>query len=152
MGTDENGSLTYQEVLDGFTHNEAFYDIMEAMDIFPEDIASVWGILDRDHVGHIDYEEFAEELFKLKSEDAHTMMVFIKYQVALIQETVQAQMEKMEAHTQLLEHGKESRQEMLANMAKHTELLEHGKEARREMLEHIKQRPQIGPNGETVFS
>merc|ERR1719408_159963 len=95
LDTDENGSLTYQEVLDGFTHNEAFYDIMEAMDIFPEDIASVWGILDRDHVGHIDYEEFAEELFKLKSEDAHTMMVFIKYQVALIQETVQAQMEKM---------------------------------------------------------
>merc|ERR1719424_2163088 len=69
LDEDGNGSLSYIEIVDGFKNNHEFFDIMESMDILPEDIASVWGILDRNHNGVIDYEEFASELFKIKAED-----------------------------------------------------------------------------------
>jgi len=102
LDEDHSGSLTYEEVVEGFKKNESFFDIMEAMDIFAEDIASVWGILDKNHDGVVDYEEFAEGLFKLKSEDSHTMMVFLKYQVANMQDTVQAVMAKLDTQTDFL--------------------------------------------------
>jgi voltage-gated sodium channel len=123
LDEDGNGELAYQEVVDGFSNNEAFYEIMEAMDIFPEDIASVWGILDRNHNGVIDYKEFAEELFKVKSEDSHTMMVFIKYQVASIQDIVKAEMAKLADQTDMLHKLTEKKAGMLDDLTSHTEQL-----------------------------
>jgi hypothetical protein len=103
LDEDESGSLTYNEIVDGFKNNTEFFDMMEAMDIMPEDIASVWGILDCNHNGKVDYEEFCDELFKMKAEDSHTMTVFIKYQVAEIRETVQAAHAMLQAAQALTE-------------------------------------------------
>merc|ERR1712178_161718 len=54
------------------------------------------------HNGVVDYEEFADEIFKVKSENSHTMMVFMKYQVASIQESMQTAMVKLADHSDML--------------------------------------------------
>jgi voltage-gated sodium channel len=84
LDTDGNGTLTFEEIANGFRSHPDFVHLMEAMDIQPDDISFVWGILDADGSGEVNYQEFAEELFKMKMKDAHTMIVFIKYSVAEI--------------------------------------------------------------------
>lgn len=78
---DGTGTLTQEEIQEGFTSNAEFYNIMDAMDIAPDDIGWVWGVLDVDGSGEVNYEEFATELFKMKEKDEHTMIVFIQHYV-----------------------------------------------------------------------
>merc|ERR1712070_755747 len=91
---------------------------MEVMDIKPEDIASVWGILDRNHNGKVDYDEFAGELFKMKAEDPHTLMVFMKYQIAEIQEVLQSEVARSAYQTEMLKILTDEKPEMSEQMKK----------------------------------
>merc|ERR1719409_1016195 len=51
------------------------------MDIGEEDIVAVYNILDSDNSGTVMYQEFVEQLWKMKSTDQQTMLIFIKYYV-----------------------------------------------------------------------
>jgi len=84
--------LTFNEVLDGFTTNVEFYNLMEAMDISSDDISFVWGILDADGSGEVNYQEFSEELFKMKTKDTRTMVLFIKYHVTEMRNDIRSLM------------------------------------------------------------
>jgi voltage-gated sodium channel len=88
LDTDHSGSLTFSEVLEGFNNNSAFFNLMNAMDIQPDDISFVWGILDADGSGEVNYNEFSEELFKMKTKDERTMIMFIKYYVEEVRHDV----------------------------------------------------------------
>lgn len=94
LDVDGSDSLTFQEVLDGFHNNIEFFHIMKAMAIDPEDIAFVWGILDSDGSGEVNYSEFCDELFKMKTKDTRTMVLFIKHYVSEIRTQLQSLMER----------------------------------------------------------
>merc|ERR1719506_1879503 len=81
LDNDNSGSLTFEELVEAFGTNPEFLTIMEAMDIKGDDIAFVWAILDEDDSGEVKYDEFAEEVVKMKEKDMHTMITFIQYYV-----------------------------------------------------------------------
>jgi len=79
MDKDRSGSLTAKELIHGFDSNPRFQQIMALMQIERDECEAVFNILDQDGSGDIDYDEFIKELYKMKSHDQHTMLVFMRY-------------------------------------------------------------------------
>merc|ERR1719446_1604396 len=48
------------------------------MDVRKEDISVIFNIMDEDQSGAVTYKEFVEQLHKMKTQDTHTLLVFIK--------------------------------------------------------------------------
>merc|ERR1719310_590152 len=49
----------------------------------------IFKILDSDNSGDIDYQEFTEQLFKMKSQDSHSLLVFIKFYVLEVRDRLE---------------------------------------------------------------
>mmetsp|Transcript_129137 Transcript_129137/g.325845 ORF Transcript_129137/g.325845 Transcript_129137/m.325845 type:complete len:637 (-) Transcript_129137:57-1967(-) len=81
LDTDCSGSLSFEEVVHGFRSNAAFADIMKTMDIVEADLEVVFHMLDTDGSRSVDYKEFVNQLHMMKSCEAHTLIVFIKFYV-----------------------------------------------------------------------
>lgn len=96
MDGDGTGSLTLQELYDGFRENDDFQTTLQAMDIAEGDLAAVFGILDGDGSGEVKYDEFVEEIWKMKSTDQQTMLIFIKFYVADLRNKVNDQLVTLE--------------------------------------------------------
>merc|ERR1719436_1851487 len=92
MDKNSDGFLTMREFTDGYDNNKEFGDTLKAMDITKEDMTVVFNIMDKDKSGEIDYNEFVEQLYKMKSSDAHTLLVFIKHYVTEVRANVSSQM------------------------------------------------------------
>lgn len=92
MDADGSGDLTEEEIIGGFDSHADFRDILLSMDIKKEDMHVVFSILDSDMSGTVHYEEFIQELFKMKKHDSHTMLVFIKHYVTEIRRDVREQL------------------------------------------------------------
>lgn len=86
---DKSGTLTKDELEHGFLHNTDCVEIMKAMDIRQSDIDTIWAILDADASGDLDYDEFVDQLFKMKTSDSHMMLVFIKHYVLEIRKQLE---------------------------------------------------------------
>jgi len=54
---------------------------MKVMDIARDDITIVFNMIDDDSSGEVNFEEFLHGLTKMKSENAHTLLMFIKFYV-----------------------------------------------------------------------
>eukprot|EP00446_Apocalathium_sp_SHHI-4_P051201 CAMPEP_0177373138 /NCGR_PEP_ID=MMETSP0368-20130122/43433_1 /TAXON_ID=447022 ORGANISM="Scrippsiella hangoei-like, Strain SHHI-4" /NCGR_SAMPLE_ID=MMETSP0368 /ASSEMBLY_ACC=CAM_ASM_000363 /LENGTH=238 /DNA_ID=CAMNT_0018836585 /DNA_START=1 /DNA_END=717 /DNA_ORIENTATION=- len=54
---------------------------MSLMGVEKKDCTNVFGILDRDGSGDVDYDEFVEEMYRMKNDDVHTMVMFTKHHV-----------------------------------------------------------------------
>merc|ERR1712048_821482 len=80
---------------------------MQAMDVLESDINVVFSILDEDKNGTVSPQEFATELFKMKSQEAHTILVFLKHYALDIREKVTLQLKLMREDL-LLMKSKES--------------------------------------------
>eukprot|EP00404_Azadinium_spinosum_P061598 CAMPEP_0180713632 /NCGR_PEP_ID=MMETSP1038_2-20121128/12004_1 /TAXON_ID=632150 /ORGANISM="Azadinium spinosum, Strain 3D9" /LENGTH=422 /DNA_ID=CAMNT_0022745967 /DNA_START=26 /DNA_END=1290 /DNA_ORIENTATION=- len=78
LDKDSSGDLDFHELIEGFDTNEQFATTLAVMDIKKEDLAVVFDVLDDDQSGGVSYKEFAEQLYKMKSQDSQTMLVFIK--------------------------------------------------------------------------
>lgn len=78
MDTDDSGSLSLEELMDGFDNLPEFQDTMRLMDVAREDLASLFQVLDEDMSGAVDYEEFVEQLHKLKCQDKNMLLVFLR--------------------------------------------------------------------------
>jgi len=91
LDEDGSGELSLQELLDGFDKNAQFAMTLSVMDIKKDDMEVVFGILDEDHSGAVTYSEFAEQLHKMKSQDAQTMLIFIKGYVNELRQKVSEQ-------------------------------------------------------------
>jgi len=84
MDDDHSGHLTKEELMHGFQRHPKFQEMMMLMDFTFSDLDAVFGILDKDGSGELAYDEFAEELYKMKTHDSHTLLVFIKFYVSEI--------------------------------------------------------------------
>jgi len=79
LDTNQNGTISFDELQQGYGENEDFANIMKTMDVTYEDMRVVFNILDKDKSGDIDYDEFVSQLHKMKSNDSHMMLTFIKH-------------------------------------------------------------------------
>eukprot|EP00429_Kryptoperidinium_foliaceum_P082262 CAMPEP_0176231378 /NCGR_PEP_ID=MMETSP0121_2-20121125/24771_1 /TAXON_ID=160619 /ORGANISM="Kryptoperidinium foliaceum, Strain CCMP 1326" /LENGTH=322 /DNA_ID=CAMNT_0017570725 /DNA_START=98 /DNA_END=1063 /DNA_ORIENTATION=+ len=102
LDKDKSGSLTVEELNNGFDNNAQFRQIMTLMQIDRDDFEAVFNILDKDGSGDIDYDEFITELYKMKSHDQHTMLVFMRYYLLDIKRIVQQLVEKERKDTTLV--------------------------------------------------
>jgi len=78
MDKDGSGELDMEELNSGFETNEEFALIMSQMDIKLDDMDNVFHILDEDGSGSVTYKEFVDQLYKMKSQDSHSVLLFIK--------------------------------------------------------------------------
>jgi Ca2+-binding EF-hand superfamily protein len=85
LDKDESGTLSLDEFVTGYAENFAFQDAMKLLDISQKDMDIVFRIMDQDNSGEVRYDELVQELYKMKSEDSHTMITFIKFYVQEIQ-------------------------------------------------------------------
>mmetsp|Transcript_5547 Transcript_5547/g.13690 ORF Transcript_5547/g.13690 Transcript_5547/m.13690 type:complete len:665 (+) Transcript_5547:102-2096(+) len=84
LDVDKSGSLTKAELMQAFDTNPKFQEFMQVLQIQKDDCNAVFGILDKDGSGDVAYSEFVEEIHKMKTHDAHTILIFIKYYVCEI--------------------------------------------------------------------
>eukprot|EP00927_Polykrikos_kofoidii_P000217 TRINITY_DN10089_c0_g1_i6.p1 TRINITY_DN10089_c0_g1~~TRINITY_DN10089_c0_g1_i6.p1 ORF type:complete len:527 (+),score=79.21 TRINITY_DN10089_c0_g1_i6:215-1582(+) len=90
-----DGVITQRELLKGYEENEEFRQHMAVLDAAKEDMPIVFHILDRDKSGTITSDEFVEQLHMMKSQDLHTMMVFLKHHVLTLEDLVRDQFSLM---------------------------------------------------------
>mmetsp|Transcript_126490 Transcript_126490/g.366180 ORF Transcript_126490/g.366180 Transcript_126490/m.366180 type:complete len:571 (+) Transcript_126490:76-1788(+) len=79
LDVDGSGTLTFDELLQGYQEHPEFACSMELMDIDERDLDIVFDMLDTDCSGDVDYKEFVEQLHMMKSGEPHTLLIFIKY-------------------------------------------------------------------------
>eukprot|EP00930_Biecheleria_cincta_P020275 TRINITY_DN15283_c0_g1_i1.p1 TRINITY_DN15283_c0_g1~~TRINITY_DN15283_c0_g1_i1.p1 ORF type:complete len:605 (-),score=78.07 TRINITY_DN15283_c0_g1_i1:300-2114(-) len=77
LDVDGTGDLTLAEIKAGFEDKE-FAKLMHLLDMQKTDVELVFSILDEDRSGTVTYREFVEQVHKMKTQDTHTMLVFIK--------------------------------------------------------------------------
>merc|ERR1719506_3602513 len=92
---------------------------MELLDINQKDMSTVFSIMDEDKSGEVRYDEFVEELYKMKSEDSHTMITFIKFYVQEIQREMRSELQNTR---QLMAEFHESLKIVIANTTKTLEI------------------------------
>lgn len=90
MDDDDSGCLGLEEMEQGFRKNKEFAACLKLMDIGQGDLKTVFNILDNDMSGSITYSEFVDQIHKMKTQESHTILVFIKHYVQEIKATVQA--------------------------------------------------------------
>lgn len=82
MDVDESGQLTFEELKTGYDTNCDFFDMLHILDVEEEDLRLIFNALDEDHSGSVTHEEFVDQLHKMKTQEAHSMLVFIKCHLA----------------------------------------------------------------------
>jgi Ca2+-binding EF-hand superfamily protein len=78
MDADGNGQLTLDEIMQGYCENAEFFNMLRMLDVELDDMSLIFKALDGDNSGSVSYEEFVSQLHKLKSQDTHSMLVFMK--------------------------------------------------------------------------
>merc|ERR1712032_79472 len=107
MDTDKSEYLSPEEIMAGYEDVEEFKDNLTLMDVRRSDLTMLMDILDADQDGRISYDEFCEELYKMKTQNEHTLLVMIKHLACDIQKGVSKEINSL---TQLLQ-SKESMNE-----------------------------------------
>jgi voltage-gated sodium channel len=95
MDKDGSGSLTIQELSEGYRTNKQFRDTMDILDIAFEELELFFSMMDADKSGDVSYEEFGNFLSKMMTESQKTMLSFTKHQVAETQAMVTAILERI---------------------------------------------------------
>lgn len=78
LDSDGSGHLSLRELERGMDTSLKFSRMMAYMDVAKSDMHLIFSVLDEDNSGLVSYTEFIEQLYRLKSQDVHTMLVFIR--------------------------------------------------------------------------
>lgn len=81
IDTDQNGTITLDEMLRGAVEDKDFEAMLLSMDINHDELTAVFNILDVHRSGSISHHDFVETFFKLKTGDSHTLLMLLKYDV-----------------------------------------------------------------------
>jgi len=82
LDEDNSQDISMEELLKAWENNMEFRGMLVSMDLAQADLAIVFRVLDSDHSGAISYEEFCDELYKIRSRDIHTMMSLMKLSIS----------------------------------------------------------------------
>jgi len=90
---DEDGSktLTLPELVEGFHSVPAFRENLASMDIREEEVTNLFKILDSDGSGDLEYDEFVDQLYKMKTQDSQMLLIFLKSSITEIREQIDKQ-------------------------------------------------------------
>merc|ERR1712066_1220142 len=91
MDQDKSGTLTAIELMRGVSTVPEFAAILKLMDVRADDIEIVFNILDYDKSGDVDYTEFVEQLHRMKTQDSHSLLIFIKHYVLECRDRIEQQ-------------------------------------------------------------
>lgn len=94
MDEDGSGSLTLDELQQGFANSKQLQDTLAMMDVGEKDLDILFGMMDSDQSGDVSYDEFGAELAKIKNQSMQTMLAVTKHHVLLTQ-TIVADMYKI---------------------------------------------------------
>lgn len=108
MDNDDSGELGLEELAAGYQDNAEFASTLNLMDVGADDLEMVFEILDEDKSGTVTFSECVDQLHKMKTQESHTLLIFIKHHVNEIREKVTQQLSlvrddlmiKMEDHEQ----------------------------------------------------
>jgi Ca2+-binding EF-hand superfamily protein len=84
LDTDGSGDLSFEELMRGFEEHRELGGILHDLGIKREDLATVFEIMDGDHSGNIDYREFIQQIYNMKTADELTVLQFIRHYVMQI--------------------------------------------------------------------
>jgi len=93
LDKDGSGKLTLAELLQGYTDVPMFKESCTTMDVGHDDISSVFVLLDEDGSGDVDFKEFVEQLYTLKTQETKHMLVNIKSRMKELEGEVKKSME-----------------------------------------------------------
>eukprot|EP00746_Dinoflagellata_sp_MGD_P127368 gnl/MRDRNA2_/MRDRNA2_61960_c0_seq2.p1 gnl/MRDRNA2_/MRDRNA2_61960_c0~~gnl/MRDRNA2_/MRDRNA2_61960_c0_seq2.p1 ORF type:complete len:565 (+),score=127.88 gnl/MRDRNA2_/MRDRNA2_61960_c0_seq2:249-1697(+) len=96
IDTDDSGSISLEEVEVAAIEVPEFRDVLRVMDIETNDIHCVFALLDEDRSGQVEYEEFAEQLWKMKSQEQHTTLMILKYYILQLWEKVKSETSRLQ--------------------------------------------------------
>mmetsp|Transcript_15082 Transcript_15082/g.31540 ORF Transcript_15082/g.31540 Transcript_15082/m.31540 type:complete len:645 (-) Transcript_15082:89-2023(-) len=94
LDDDSNSTLTLDEILAGYDSTPEFCKALKVMDIQRDDLALVFDIIDIDSNGTVSSEEFVEQLHRMKMQDSHMLLVFIRHQVHRIHHNLHKMMKR----------------------------------------------------------
>lgn len=81
LDEDKSGSLSFEELLEGYDNLPEFQEQMRLMDVEREDMQSLFRVLDEDGSGDIQYSEFVEQVVKMRSQDTTLSLLFLRSQM-----------------------------------------------------------------------
>ena len=105
MDADYSGSLTLEELQDAWTSSDDFRNAMIELEIGESELQSVFKIMDPDQSGEVDYREFVDSLYDLKTNDSRMSMALMQADVTSIMrsfEKVKPSFEIIEKHDNTL--------------------------------------------------
>lgn len=89
LDVDKDGTLTIDEIRMGFAYDDKFKEAMRILNIGEDDLDVLFSILDTDGSGEVCYDEFVEQLQRLKSTDTQIMLMFIRSSQAELKVSMQ---------------------------------------------------------------
>eukprot|EP00927_Polykrikos_kofoidii_P086550 TRINITY_DN9731_c0_g2_i1.p1 TRINITY_DN9731_c0_g2~~TRINITY_DN9731_c0_g2_i1.p1 ORF type:complete len:746 (+),score=110.33 TRINITY_DN9731_c0_g2_i1:135-2372(+) len=115
IDSDQNGTLTLEELLTASTDCVAFRHLMAEMGIGEKDISQVFNLLDADDSGDVDYSEFVDHVYQLRFGDEKLLLGMTKGKVLEVQKELSrvrnevraigsAQQEMLSRNAKLLEN------------------------------------------------
>jgi len=81
LDVNDSGALTYPEMVSAYREPGPFRNTMNLMHVQEDDLPYIFKILDGDHSGDIDYKEFCDGIFELRSTDQRLNMAAIRLQL-----------------------------------------------------------------------
>jgi len=92
MDTNGDKFLSFDEIVVGYRTNEEFKSAMSIMDVNPQDLSVLYAIMDTDGKGNVSYQDFIENLYRMKTQDTHTLLTFVKFYVCQMRREVNEQL------------------------------------------------------------
>jgi hypothetical protein len=78
LDKDGSGELGLSELMKGYESNAAFEETMQHMSITPDDMETMFMVMDEDRSGNVSYVEFVNNIYRMKEQDINTTLMFIK--------------------------------------------------------------------------
>lgn len=104
MDMDGSGSLSLEEMLEGFETSEDFQKLMHCMDIQRDDVETIFNVLDEDRSGEVSYLEFCKHLGSFFERDPKIIGSVVKYSMMEIKQVVKEEvMDVLQLHTKMLQ-------------------------------------------------
>jgi len=104
MDSDSSGTLSLDEMLNGFSASQEAKNLFEQMDLGIEDLTTIFNVLDEDRSGDVSYLEFCQNLDGASRKDPQTLQSITRFSVAEIRILIQQEvMKSLQLHTSLLE-------------------------------------------------
>jgi len=105
MDKDGDGKICSQEVLQACENSLEFRRLMTVMDLTPEELRAILGIVGQTGTGQIDYEELCEELLHVKSQDQAMLLKMMRCSMQemnrMMQNSISPTLEKLAKQSDL---------------------------------------------------